>query len=386
MLGAFASPLSLSKHEISMMKKHLILTFLLTIGWITLFSQENTNELTVSNFKLIKLLTHPYPAGTQLSIALVSGDDVSYVGYKKEKDTLMFCNNQDAVFEIGSITKLFTSALLSDLVCNGALNLDDSIGSILPFKLNQSSKNEKPITYKTLSNHTAGIPRDPINYISDSYPGNPYAGFDNVLLVDYLKNLIKPAYTPGETYEYSNLGYAILGYLLEVKTKKPYEALLQEKIFKKYNMHSTSSVREKITNHIVKGQDSIGKVLSNWDFNAIGPAGGVLSNVADLSAFAKANFSNDSILSFQRQQTYQSNYAAFALGWNLFRFGGTGKPSGYFHAGGTGGYSSMLIVDTIDKLAIVVLSNVSCFHPKSSNISTLGFELLRNLYRSAITK
>lgn len=358
----------------------MFLTFLLIIGWITSFGQWYTDDLAASNLKLIKLLTHVYPSGTQLSIALVRGNDVSFIGYKKEKDSLMFCNNQDSVFEIGSITKLFTSAILSDLVCNGLINLDDSIGSMFPFKVKQLSRNGKSITCKTLSNHTAGLPRDPINYIFDNYPGNPYSPFGKDLLIDYLKNLVKPAYTPGEIYEYSNLGYAVLGYLLELKTNKSYEALLQEKILQKYHMSSTSSVREKITNHIVKGQDSIGHVIPNWDFNAMSPAGGILSTVADLSTFARANFSNDSILSFQRQQTYQYKYGAIALGWNFFKFGGTGKPSGFIHGGGTGGYSSILIVDTIDKLAIVVLTNVSCFHPKSGNIGTLGFELLRNLY------
>jgi CubicO group peptidase (beta-lactamase class C family) len=364
------------------MKKIVILIILLIIARINIFSQIIECDLTKSNLNLIKSLTHDFPNRTQLSIALINGNDVSFIGYKKDGDSLIFVNNQDSVFEIASITKIFTSAILSDLACNHLLNIDDSIGSTIPFRLKESLKNGKAIIYKTLSNHTAGLPRDPVNYIFDNYPDNPYSGFSKELLIDYLKNYLESGFIPGENYEYSNLGYAILGYLIELKMNKSYEEILQEMICKKYNLRSTSTCREKIDNHIILGQDSTGKIIPNWDFNAMNPAGGILSNTVDLSKFAIANFSNDSILLFQRQQTYDSKYNAIALGWNLFKFGDTGVPSGYFHPGGNGGYSSSLIVDTNDKLAIVVLTNVSCFHPKGENIYILGFELLRNLYLS----
>jgi CubicO group peptidase (beta-lactamase class C family) len=340
----------------------------------------DTKDSTYSNIELVKLLIKGFPDETQLSIALVKDTMVNYLGFIKEKESLSYVNNNNSVYEIGSITKIFTTYLLADFASNHILKLDDSIDNILPYKLHSYSKSEEKITFKTLANHTSGLTRDPVNYDFSKYPNNHFAGYSYELLDDYLKNSMEIYSEPGERYDYSNLGMGILGYLLEYISSKKYEQLLQEKICVKFNMTSTTTDRKKIADLIVTGQDVNGKKTPNWDLNSMVAAGGILSNVVDLSKFAIANFSSDTILKLQRTITYQTKDEQYALGWNAFKFGDNHAISGFCHGGGTGGYSSFFVLDVNNKLAVIILTNVSAFFPDNGKISILGFELLRNLY------
>ncbi len=360
---------------------HKILVLILSIiALINTSAQAIKKDSEYSNDELVRLLAKSFPDNTQLSIALVNDTSVNYLGFKKQTDSLVCVNNKDSVFEIGSITKIFTSLLLADLVSNQIVELDDSIDGYFPFKLNRYSNGVHPVTFRTLANHTSGLPRDPINYDFSLYPDNHFSGYSYELLEDYLKNQMTIYPEPGDNYEYSNLGFGILGYLLEHISSKSFEELLQEKVLKKYDMISTSSNRSKITNNIIKGQDANGKITPNWDMNSMVAAGGMLSNVVDLSKFAIANFSNDSVLNLQRKTTFQTKHMKIALGWELFKFGEIDNLSGFCHGGGTGGYCSFLILDVNNKLAVIILTNVSAFYPDNGKISILGFELLRNMY------
>lgn len=361
------------------MHKILISIFLI-FTLINISAQTVKEDSGYSNNELVKLLAKDFPENTQLSIALVNDTLVNYLGFKKQTDSLICVNNKDSIFEIGSITKVFTSLLLADFVCNKIVELDDSIDGFLPFKLNRYSSDGHLVTFKTLANHTSGLPRDPVNYDFSKYPDNHFSGYSYELLEFYLKNQMEIYPEPGKIYEYSNLGFGILGYLLEHISSKSFEELLQEKVLKKYGMISTSSDRSKITNNIIKGQDANGKTTPNWDMNSMVAAGGMLSNVVDLSKFAIANFSNDSIMELQRKTTFQTEYRNVALGWDLFKFGEIDDLSGFCHGGGTGGYCSFLVLDVNNKLAVVILTNVSAFYPDNGKISILGFELLRNMY------
>jgi len=210
-----------------MKRKLRVFIFLLTLSLSTgeiLVSQTGIEGLPPARIQLIVKYFYGLPDNTQMSIAFITGNKVRYAGCEMIGHNLISINNCDSVFEIGSITKLFTSTLLAGLVKENVLNLNDPIETVLPYELKQSVKDRSLITFKTLANHTSGLPRMPDNYST---------GYDSVLLKYYLQKQLDLNSVPGVKYEYSNLGVGLLGYLLEIKTGKSYEELLREKIFMK---------------------------------------------------------------------------------------------------------------------------------------------------------
>jgi CubicO group peptidase (beta-lactamase class C family) len=320
-----------------------------------------------------------YPNETQFSVAIIKNDTVSFIGVKKKDGTLISINNKDSVFEIGSITKVFTSTILVNLILNGKINPDEPISRTLLFKLSESAKEGKSITYKMLSNHTSGIPNLPDSmdeYIKRN-PENPFADYTSKKFVEYLKTDMKLNFTPGTRYDYSNQGAALLGYLIEIKTGQPFDKLLQSMVFSKYNMVSSTIDKEKIKNQLVKGHNEVGKPVLNWDCNAITSAGACLSTTSDLSKFVLANFSNDPVLKFQQQRTFSVENNAIDLGyaWHIFRKDGV---IWYFHNGGTGGYHSNITMDIEKKSAVIILVNCT-YETEERYLEKISWKILRTI-------
>ncbi len=206
----------------------------------TILTQDDYYE---SQIDLISDYLLQFPNNSQLSIAIVNENDINFIGARKNNGKVYLINNKDSVFEIGSITKIFTSTILSPLAIDSVVDLDASIDGILPYKLKQTSNDNIPITFKTLANHTSGLEFEPsnLNVSIDKYPNNPYHAYDYALFDEYLQNSLTINNIPGTTYQYSNLGYGLLGYLLETISGKDYETLLQEIVCERYNFQNTTT-------------------------------------------------------------------------------------------------------------------------------------------------
>lgn len=327
----------------------------------------------------IKKYALTYPNETQFSLAIIKNDTVSFIGVKKRDGVLISIDNKDSVFEIGSITKVFTSTILVNLILDGEINPDEPIFQTLPFKLSESEKEGKSITFRMLSNHTSGIPNlpDSIDEYIKRNPENPFVYYDNKKFEQYLKTEMKLNFAPGTQYDYSNQGAALLGYLIEIKIGQPFDKLLQQMVFSRYNMASSTIDRDKIKNRLVKGHNEIGKPVLNWDCNAITSAGACLSTSSDLSKFVLANFSNDSVLRFQQQRTFRVENNAIDLGyaWHIFRNDGV---IWYFHNGGTGGYHSNITMDLEKKCAIIILVNCT-YEPEERYLERISWKILKTI-------
>ena len=141
------------------------------------------------------------------------------------------------LFEIGSITKTFTSSMLSYFVKKNELDLNDPVQKHLPSSILLPQKNGKSITLLHLATQHAGLPRMPGNF-SPADQANPYIDYTEKELTAYLNNC-ELKYEPGTTYEYSNLGMGTLGYLLTQKKNKPYSELVKETLLSPLQMNQT---------------------------------------------------------------------------------------------------------------------------------------------------
>ena len=130
---------------------------------------------------------------------------------------------EDTVFEIGSVTKTFTATVLAEMVVRGEVALEDSVAQYLPPEVRLPSRNGQTITLLDLATHTSGLPRFPAN-INPGDGANPFADYTQQQLYAFLSSYVLPR-DPGEQYEYSNLGMALLGHALARRAGKPVRSL-----------------------------------------------------------------------------------------------------------------------------------------------------------------
>ncbi|MFZ6050509.1 serine hydrolase domain-containing protein [Halocola ammonii] len=317
-----------------------------------------------------------FPSQTQFSIAFVDDGTVTFYGAERSNDTLITIDNESNAFEIGSLSKVFTSALLADLAIENKLQIDQPIRDYLDFPLHDSLD----ITFKQLSNHTSGLPRIPSGFVWESlwHMDNPYKDFDEDKLRDYMSNEMEIEDESESSWQYSNIGPGILGYTLTQIEGRSYEEMLQERIFGPLEMHQSTTRRALVADDLVPGLTKRGKPATNWDLGAIPGAGAIVSTAGDLARFAQANFDpNNKAMKFQQQKTFtESEERDMALGWFIRK---QDSKQLYWHSGGTGGYRSMLVLNLESKKAVVVLTNISSGHEHAGRISALGFSLLESM-------
>lgn len=284
---------------------------------------------------------------------------------------------ETTLYEIGSLTKVFTAVLLADLVTKDVIQLDDSIADYLPDSV-ASNPAIKGITFKELANHTSGLPRmaDNWNSISGFNENDPYAAYDRSALFAFLKNF-KATGQPGESYVYSNVGFGLLGELISIITKKPYMQYLEETILHPLQLANTTDKADaKKQQVVVKVYDKEGNETSIWNWKALTGAGGLKSTVKDLSLFAIEQFKMpenelQNAMALTRQFTFFTpDNMDIGLAWHMSMLDG----SIYFHhAGGTAGSSSFIGISPDTKTAVVVLSNAA---ESVTDISTAIMEKL----------
>jgi CubicO group peptidase (beta-lactamase class C family) len=244
-----------------------------------------------------------FPDHTQIAIAIINNGKVNYFGIDKKRDTILWINNHESVFEIGSISKVFTSTLLANLVMEGKVKLTDNVNDYLkiPFK------NGAKISFISLANHTSGLPRLPTNFdLKKANAENPYKGYMEKELKEYLTKHLE--LSNKGAYQYSNFGVGLLGYTLSETENITYENLLKNKIFSKYGMQNSTTDINKIKGDLVKGLNKRGRETSNWEFSVLAGAGAIFSTVEDLSHFAISQFDySNKELKLTRQKTFEIN-------------------------------------------------------------------------------
>jgi len=322
-------------------------------------------------------LADRFPNGAEISMAAVKEGEVTYLGVRREGDSLLVIDNQHRIYEIGSISKVLTSAMAATLVREGKLDLETRIDTYLPYEVDVAST----ITPLQLANHTSGLPRLPSNLMlyAVTHPKNPYKTYGEQKLRTYLSKKVELDNDPGATYAYSNLGAGLLGYLLTCIEKKTYEEMLRDLISDPLEMAHTTTHPKEVEGILVPGLQANGTPTSNWDLNVLVGAGGILSCAEDMSKFMLSQLdTTNANWQLQQEKTFTvSSNMDLAMGWHILH-----TQSGrtwYWHNGGTGGYRTSMTIDIQHQIGGLVFTNVSPEHPASSLVDQLNYALLRTL-------
>ena len=365
------------------MKKKALLLFILATAtmWgntqtssVTPAKKQNQSTVLDSCDKKVSSLLNKLPNHSEISLVMISKSNETFYGAKKQNNSIQHLENSDRVFQIGSISKVFTSTLLSDLVKEEKLKLTDPIYKYLKVK----KSNIKEVQLQQLANHTAGYPNMPNNL--NLWSGmNPEKNYTEENLIEYLNKHFIPESKPGTAFAYSNVAVGILANVLSEAAKMDFEELLQTKIFSTYGMNKSSSRCDKLGDRVT-GLDAIGNAMPCYDLNALTGAGGISSTVQDLTKFVKAQFdhSNEE-LALTRKVTHESNNTSIGLGWFI---DSDSLKTTYMHNGAVGGYRSCMVFDTENNYGVVVLSNIGGNNPKAREIDRLCYELLDMLYKA----
>jgi serine-type D-Ala-D-Ala carboxypeptidase/endopeptidase len=297
---------------------------------------------------------------------------VAYGGLSKDDKRSMDGNT---VFEIGSITKVFTSLLLADMVQHGELALSDPAAKYLPKGVKMPERGGRVITLEDLSRHRSGLPRLPTNFGTGSDPKNPYAGYSVEQLYQFLSGYTLPR-DIGAEFEYSNLGGGLLGHLLTLASGKNYETLIQTRIARPLQMNSTGiRLLTDMQSRLATGHDNRYEPTPNWDLPTLAGAGALRSTANDMLSFlaVQLGYTKSSLapaIAATRARWFPAG-AGMEIGLGWLKRSGKGREI-IWHNGGTGGYRSFVGFDQGARTGVVVLTNVSTM----AGVDDLGFHIL----------
>lgn len=267
----------------------------------------------------------------------------------------------DTLFEIGSISKSFTSVALLQLRDEGRFDPHAPITKYLPWFRVKSSF--PPITAHHLMTHTSGLPRD-----RDDVPSSRYQA--------YGVRDREAGYMPGVRYAYSNVGYQVLGYALESIAKKPYADVINERILKPLGMHASAAQFTHETRLLLAvGYQRMYDDRPSHSAHPLMPAtwleyasgdGSVVSTAADMAAYARmllnrgAGPNGSRILSEEGFKALTQRGITSAgktwYGYGIITSEREGRTL-LSHGGGMVGYASMLVADPEAGVAAIVLVN-----------------------------
>lgn len=310
-------------------------------------------------------------------VGLVDDKGIRIVSYGKPNKNSDQTVNGDTVFEIGSVTKVFTATLLADMVERGRVRLNDPISKYLPKSVKTPTRNGKEITLLDLSTQTSGLPRLPGNFTPKDVQ-NPYADYSVEQMYAFLSSYTLTR-DIGSKYEYSNLGVGLLGHILTLRAGKDYETLVRTRICQPLKMDSTGiKLTPEMQARLAVGHNPALLPVPGWDLPTLAGAGALRSTVSDMLKFVAANLGlKKSPLLAAMQMTHQSRHDTgtpdleIALNWHILKKFDTVM---VWHNGGTGGYHSFIGFDPKARKGVVVLSN------STNDIDDIGRHLLESKY------
>lgn len=313
----------------------------------------------------------------------ISDDLVIRKGYGLADYEKNIPNNEDTVYEIGSITKQFTAICIMQLEEKGLLSTEDTLEKYLP-ELSCASE----ITIKQLLTMSSGL-QDYLDIIDKDeelvtdffvHPHDLYhKGISREVKPEEILNLMKEeglVSTPGSTFQYINTNYFFLGLIIDRITGMSYEEYIAENIFQPLNMSHTSLDTDNTTAVGYTYLDGEPATMVAMHPTYTYACGGIRSTSKDLMKWANAVLSKQLISEESWNEVFDRGSFGYGYGWYI-------AGNQYFHGGATYGFNSYLSIWPEDNIKVVVLSNKDGY---DATTNAQGVESLITHYLSSMQK
>ena len=280
-------------------------------------------------------------------------------------------------FEIGSVSKTMTAALLAEFIARGEIALDDPLAKLLPPGTIVPSFNGSEISIGNIVTHTSGLPSFPWRMTSRK---DPYARLTEA---DLLETLAATRLTrvPGSQWEYSNFAIMVLSYALAKRSGMDFETLLRERLLSPLGMGDTYISKPPANVRVAQGHFSNARPAAPWNFHVdMAGVGGVRATLPDMVRYLEGQLgTRDSqitpALARTQQQVASVDGHTMGMAWEILSSASIANGHTItMHAGGTGGYSSFVAFDRTAKRAVVLLSDTAL--TDLGGLRMLGLHLL----------
>lgn len=390
---------------------------LLMLSCTTVFAQDNMQSV-------IDNVAHSYlskKSASALVVGIVTPDRAQTYFYGETDKGNGIRPDEGSLFELGNLSSVFTTSLLSILESEQQADLNDKVQDYFPqsviiptyqeivckpveknplvtekehhtmyYCFADPSYHPKQMLLCDLATNTSGLPLYPSNLPASLKSDHPFAGYTLVDLYGFLNNY-RTTYPTGLRYHFSPLGIAMLGNALAWKEETSFEELLQQKLLHPLALQNTFVASEMIQLPArLPGHDKNGKVVSPGNFGAMSPAVGIVTNITDLMIFMQANLG---LISSPLQQPlwntqnprvaigdhkkWKGSYSALA--WLVTPLTEDNAVNITWQHGTTGGYAAYFGLIRERKMGVVILSN------SNDPVEDLGDGLVHMLYKQLET-
>lgn len=307
-----------------------------------------------------------------VGIVDANGRHIVSAGVKSDKD--LTAPDANTIYELGSIGKLFTTLIMAEMSLKGQLNYNDPVSKYLPKNVKIPTRNSKEISLLHLATHRSGLPRMPYN-MDPKNPDNPMADYTIKQLYECVANIVLTRDIDSK-WQYSNIGYGLLGQALILTSGKDFETLSRQIITTPLRMTSTMiHLTPELKKNFAMPYTEYGRPTINWQNPALVGAGAASSNMNDMLSFAAANvglLKTDLLpameLTHVKQGKKDGNDGYTTMGWTIIN---EDHEEILWKDGGTGGYRTFIGIDKKKKYGIVILSNSSI-----TGVTDIGLNIL----------
>jgi len=333
---------------------------------LSIWAQKSTAEksIFIAMDKTASIISQKSKANS-ISIGIVKNGKTytrHYGEIDKEKENIA---NNNTIFEVASITKLFTGLLVAQAVLERKLNLDDDIRKYIAGFYPNLEYNGTPITIKDLVSFRTGFNKDlPDNSeLRKNRNDSSYAAFkkmdESYSREKFFEDLktIKLDTLPGTKFTYSNGSVNLTAHILENVYQKSYEMLLKENIFSKLDMKSTGITMEPNT-FIANGYNLKGVLMPSISDNLWGAAGRLKSTLGDLTKFIAYELNTKNKIVQESQRNLLNSTTSWnGYFWDYIQVDENGKNC--WKHGGAFGTQNMLVIYPERQLGISIILNIS---------------------------